>query len=164
MPANYFNVRSVKGTICPGLPGSTETIYSSDIGRMVFKSSNNVVMGSTGSSFFSTSLMLGFIAAVPVTSTGGSTIPIYYTKLDPNVEIEGTYSTVPGGNHPATTDIGKFVGFTRTTGLSAAVFDMQYAGNEVGTSNALWLRITGFSTSRRKIYGYPAVNSSVISW
>jgi hypothetical protein len=163
MPANYFNPRGEYCGLVSALVGSTDTINSSDVGRLVAKSSNNVILKSGGSSF-STDLIAGIIAAVPEASSGGSTVPIYISKLNPEYEIEGTYTTAYGGGHPATTDIGKYVGLSSAASFAGAVLDMQFVSNAPGTSNGCFLRISGFSTNRRKIYGYPAVNSSCLSW
>lgn len=166
MPANIINPRN---TACqkytPILPGSSDTIYSTDNGRILFQSSNKGVLG-TGGSSFSTSLMLGYICKVDTTagSSGGSTIPIYCRKFDPTEEVEMDYSTLYSTVHPATTDVGNYIGLSSAATVAGAVLAMNNIGNAPGTSDARWLKITGFSTNRRKIYGFPVRNSSVIAW
>lgn len=163
MAANNFNFRNKKGAMVPVLFGSTDAIASSDVGRIVFRTSNKYMLNCTASDGLSTTPIFGFIGAVPTDTTGGSTIPVYVYKLDPSLEIEGTYTTGNGGGHPATTDIGNYVGFyITTTTITGLQLDMTYCAQNPGTSNALWLQITGFSTNRRKIYGYPCAASSVL--
>lgn len=166
MPANIINPINTKITkLIPGLVGSSDTIKSTDIGRLLFKSSNTVVLG-TGGSSFSTSFMAGYVAKVDTTggSSGGSTIPIYYRKFDPTEEVEMDYSTLYSTVHPGTTDIGKYVGLSTAATVAGAVISMGNMGNEPGTSDARFLKMSGFSTSRRKIKGFPVRNSSVIAW
>jgi hypothetical protein len=145
------------------IPSTDNSVYSTDIGRFIWKSSFSGMLAKGGSSF-STSLLLGYIVSVPEDSTAGSTIPFYYRKFDPSVELEITYTTAGGGGHPQTTDLGKYIGFSSLATVAGCVMDMQWIGNDPGTSDGRWLQISGFSTSRRKVRGYPAVNSSMISW
>lgn len=170
----YVNpVSNYNKPLCKGLPGSTMDVQSTDIGRFIFKSSNNYVYAVGGSSF-STSLIAGYVAAVPTASSAGSTIPFYFRKLDPNIELEISYAstsfsstamaTTYGGGDPATTDIGKYIGFTTHATVAGARMDITNAGNEPGTSNGRFIQITGFSTNRGKIKGFPVVNSSCIAW
>lgn len=164
MPANYFNSRGCYGRkLARILVGSTDTIYSSDVGRILFKSSNRAVLG-TGGSSFSTSLMLGFLSKVDVSSSGGSSTLVYYTKFDPTKELECSYTTAYGGGHPSATDIGSYIGFSTYAAADGARLDMGNIGNEPGTSDARFIQITGYSTNRSKIYGYPVRDSSVIAW
>lgn len=160
-PRNYYSK-----PLMPVLIGSTDVVTSTDIGRFVFKSSNHAVLG-TGGSSFSTSIILGYIAAVPTNTSGGSSVPAYIRKLNPTEELECRYSTVVGSTahlHPATTDIGKYVGFSSVATVAGCVLDMNNLGNTPGTSDARWLQITGFSTNRRMVYGFPVFASSVIAW
>ena len=148
----------------PGLVGTSDNVYTTDIGRLLFQSSNNVLMA-IGGTVSSTSLFVGWISKVETNpTTGGSTNLLYYTKFSPVDEVSITYSTLYGGGHPATTDIGKYIGLSTTATIAGAVLDMQNVGNAPGTTNGRFLRITGFSTNRRKITGFAAVNSSCIAW
>lgn len=164
MPANIINTRN---TACQRylavLPGSTDTIKSTDSGRILFQSSNKVVLG-TGGSSFSTSLLAGYVAKVEADSSGGSTIPFYMRRFDPTEEIEMDYSTLYSTLHPATTDLGNYIGLSSAATVAGAVLAMNNVGNAPGTTDARWLKINGYSTNRRKIYGVPVRNSSVIAW
>jgi hypothetical protein len=149
-------------------PGSSDTFYSSDIGRILFKSSDKAVLG-TGGSSFSTSLMLGFLyyveaAASSSGSSGGSTVPVLYMKFNPSVEYAIKYTTLGSTVHPATTDLGRYIGLSTIATVAGCQLAMGNIGNEPGTSDARFLKITGYSTNRRMIYGYVVRNSSVIAW
>jgi hypothetical protein len=167
MPANYFNpVGCYDKNLVRALVGSTDTIYSSDIGRVLFRSSNRVVLG-TGGSSFSTSLMVGYLSQVDggsAGSSGGSTTYVYYTKFNPTKPIEVSYTTAYGGGHPSDTDIGSYLGLSTYAAWDGARIDMGNIGNEPGTSDARFFQMTGYSTNRHKMWGYPVRNSSVIAW
>jgi hypothetical protein len=167
MAANYFNARGCYDKkLVKALVGSTDTIYSSDIGRVLFKSSNRVVLG-TGGSSFSTSLMVGFLSQVDggaTGSSGGSTTYVYYTKFNPSKELEVSYTTAYGGGHPSDTDLGSYVGFSTYAAWDGARIDIGNIGNEPGTSDARFLQISGYSTNRGKVYGFAVRDSSVIAW
>jgi hypothetical protein len=169
MAANTFNLVGCRPKqLMPAILGydaaaAATDIYSSDIGRLVMASSNGITL-MTGGSSFSTSLIAGIVSQVPTATTSGSTIPFYVQKLDPNQLVEGTYSTLYSTVHPGTSDLGKYVGLSTAATVAGAVFSMGNMGNAPGTSDARWLKLTDFSTNRRKLMGFPAVNSSCISW
>ena len=169
MAANTFNMVGCRPKqLMPAILGydaaaAATDIYSSDIGRLVMASSNGITF-MTGGSSFSTSLIAGIVSQVPTATTSGSTIPFYVQKLDPNQMVEGTYSTLYSATHPATSDLGKYIGLSTAATVAGAVLDMDNVGNAPGTSDARWLKITGFSTNRRKIMGFPVINSSCIAW
>jgi len=166
LAANNFNFRDEKGTMIPMFIGTTDKVYSSDVGRIVFRSSNKCILHCSDSDGLSTSLMAGIIGAVPTATTEGTTspaAPIYVYRLDPDKELEATYTTANSGGHPATSDIGSYIGFyITTTTITGLQLDMTYAAQNPGTSNALWYQITGYSTNRRKVYGYPVAASSLL--
>lgn len=164
MAMNICNpVSTFRKPLFPVIASTDDNVYSTDIGRLVWKSSFSGMLARGGSSF-STSLLLGYVAAVPADSTAGSTIPYYIRKFDPNDEVEITYTTAGGGGHPQTTDLGKFIGLSSVATVAGAVMDMQWISNTPGTSNGCFLCISGFSTAARKVRGFPAVNSSMFSW
>lgn len=166
MPANNFNFRNKKGAMIPVMLGSTDKVYSSDIGRIVFRTSNTYMLNCTASSGLSTTPIAGFIAQVPTATTQGTTspaVPIYIYRLDPSLELEATYTTGNSGGHPATSDIGNYIGFyITTTTITGLQLDMTHAAQSPGSTNGLWFQITGYSTNRRKVYGYPAAASSLL--
>lgn len=168
-PSNWFNPRGCCDKALPtGLVGSTDTINSSDIGKLLFRSSNKVVMA-TGGSSFSTSLIAGIIAGVAMTNSTGSsgasdTAVVQYRKLNPSYEIEGTYSTLYSTLHPGTTDIGNYIGLSTAATIAGAVLSMANIGNTVGTTDGRFMKITGFSTNRRKVYGFPVYGAANIAW
>lgn len=143
--------------------GGSTNIYSTDIGRIVWKTSNKACLARGGSSY-STSLILGIVAQVPTNTTNGSTIPFYIQKIDPNCEVEISYSTLYSATHPGTTNIGAYVGLSTAATIAGAVISMGNLGNEPGTSDCRFLKVTGFSTERRKIYGFPTRDSLYLSW
>ena len=165
MAANIFNplTNYQDDAIVPAIVGSSDTINSSDVGRIVFKSSNTVVLG-TGGSSFSTSIIAGVIALVPTASSGGSTVPIYIRPLVPGKMWEGKYSTLYSTVHPSDDYIGSYVGLSSAATVAGALFSMGNLGNEPGTSDARFARITGYSTNRRILEFTPVKDSSVIGW
>ncbi len=166
MPANNFNFRGKKSQLIPIMLGSTDKVYSSDVGRIIFRSSNTYLLNCTASSGLSTTPIAGFIGAVPKPTTAGTTSPaspIYMYKIDPAYELEATYTTANSGGHPATSDIGNYIGFyITTTTITGLQLDMTYAAQNPGSTNGLWFQITGYSTNRRKVYGYPCAASSML--
>ena len=169
MPSNWFNIRSCDVEKNPtGLVGSTDTINSSDVGKLLFRSSNKVVLA-TGGSSFSTSLFIGIVAGVDMTnstgSSGGSdTAVVQYRQLTPGKEYEGTYSTLYSTLHPGTTDIGNYIGLSSAATIAGAVLSMANIGNTVGTTNGRFLKVTGYSTNRRKVYGVVKYGAANIAW
>lgn len=143
--------------------GGSTNIYSTDIGRFTHKNLNLHVLARGGSSY-STSLISGIVAQVPTNTTNGSTVPFYIQKLDPNCEIECSYSTLYSATHPADDYLGYYIGLSTAATIAGAVLSMGNVGTAPGTSDARFLKITGYSTERRKIYGFPSVESSCISW
>ena len=148
-----------KANLIPVLPGAstvTGNIQSTDIGKLVVASSAQGVLaiGTTADS----NIYLGVIAAVPLPSTPGSTQPFYVRPLLRGVRYEGKYSTTFSTAHPATSDIGKYVGLSGTTTIAGAKLDMATIGNAPGTTDGNFFRISAFSTERRVLIG--TINSS----
>ena len=107
----------------------------------------------------------GYIFSIPNSpTTVGSTVPFYMMRLNPSVELEVTFSTLYSTVMPGTTHIGSYVGLSDTTTIAGAKISMGTVGATPGTSDRCWLRITGYDTARRKIYGFPAHNSSQFTW
>lgn len=147
--------------LMPVLPVSstvTGFISSSDIGKTVFKTSNQygLALGTTADN----QLYAGIVAAVPVATTPASTTPFYIAPLNSEEEVEETYSTTYSTALPATTDLGKYVGYGNTTTVAGAVLSMGTIGNAAGTTSGCFLRISGFDNNRRVIRGF--VNSTHI--
>lgn len=140
--------------LVPVLPGAstvTGFVNSTDIGKAVVASSNNGVLalGTTAD----TNIFLGVVAAVPTATTPASTTPFYIRPFLRGLEYEGDYSTTFSTAHPATTDIGKYIGFSNTTTVAGANFNMGGIANAPGTTSGLFFRVSGFSTERRVITG-----------
>lgn len=135
----------------PGASTVTGFINSTDIGKLVVSSSNNSVLaiGTTAD----TSVFQGIIATVPTASTPASTNPFYVRPLIRGALYEGEYSTTFSTNHPATTDIGKYVGFSTQLTVAGAKLDMGTIANAVGSTSGCFFRISGFSTERRVLIG-----------
>jgi len=155
--------------------GGTDTLYSSDVGKFVQKttSANNAVIlvrGTTanrapGGAATTTMQILGFIHSVPQNTTVGSTKPVYIRRMNPMTELEISYSTLYSSNLPATTDIGAFIGLSNTTTIAGACLSMGGIGtSQAGTTSGRFIRISGFDNNRRKIFGYPVLESSAIDW
>jgi hypothetical protein len=165
MPANYFNPR---GNFNQGLVKgiTTQIIRTSDCGRLLYASSNHVMLVTTGDTRLR---HVGYVAAVVTpysantvnSATGGTTDGnnlnvFYYRKLDPSIELEVSYVTSNG--HYGTSDIGKHTGLDLTYPYMSKTILSDAASSVAGT----WLRITGFSTNRSKVYGYPVLGSNMV--
>lgn len=134
-------------------------VSSSDIGKTVFKTSNQygLCVGTTADN----QPIAGIVAAVPTATTPASTTPFYIAPVNENEEVEESYSTTASTALPATTDIGKYIGYSNTTTVAGAVLSMGTIGNAAGTTSGCFLRITGFNNTRKIIRGL--INSSHIS-
>jgi hypothetical protein len=165
MPANYFNPRSnFNQGLIQGI--STQIIRTSDCGRLLYASSNHVMLVTT----HSTALVhVGYVATVSTpysantvnSATGGSSDGenlnlFYYRKLDPSIELEVSYVTTDG--HYGTSDIGKHTGI----GASHPYMSKTKLGDAASSSDGTWFRISGYSTNRSKVYGYPALGSNMV--
>jgi len=163
MPFRPYGANAEKVDLIPVLP-STNTVNgevaSTDIGKLIVPSSHNGVLalGTTAD----TNTFLGIVAAVPVTSTVGSTQPFYIRPIVRGALYKANYSTSFSTSHPATTDIGKYVGLSNTTTVAGgSALDMSVIGNAPGTTDSLFFRIAGYSTERNEVIG--TFNSSHIA-
>jgi len=149
--------------------GSSDTIYTSDIGAIVKKSSNKHIL-MIGGTTAATEQVAGFIDHLRPGTTytsGGSTNWFVLRKLSPDCELEILYSTLYSTVHPLTSDIGNFVGVSTAASDIGGRLSMATIVNDAASSSGAgraWLQISGFSTARRKIYGNPYRNSSCIAW
>jgi hypothetical protein len=149
--------------------GSTDTIYTSDINAIVKKSSNKYIL-MIGGTTAATEKVAGYIYKMPQGAThcsGGSTIAFWVRKFSPDKEYEIEYSTLYSTVHPATSDYGNFIGVSTAATDVGGRLDMDTVVNDAATSSGAgraWFQISGFSTARRKIYGFPYRNSSCIAW
>jgi len=142
--------------LLPVLPGASTVrgfVTSTNIGDIVTRTSNKGVLavGTTAD----VSDLLGFVAAVPNNTTPGSTVPFYVLPFSNRDEVEVKYSTLYSTGHPATTDIGKYIGFGNTSTPAGALLDVSSLADSPGTTSGCWLRVNGFSTNRRMIFGVP---------
>lgn len=164
MPYNFRHER-INKFLMPVLPGASTVsgiINTTDIGKLCKQSSNNglLAIGSTEDIARAVGI-LGIVAAVPNSGStnGGSSDPFYIAPIFPGEEIEADFSTSFSATIPATSDIGKYVGFSNTTTVAgAASLSMAGIGNAAGTTSGLFFRITGVDANRRKVYG--VINSS----
>jgi hypothetical protein len=152
--------------LIPILPGASTVVGfvgATDIGKLCVASSNNGVLAiGTTADTAQVSGILGIIASVPTATTPASTNPFYVRPITPYDEIEGDYSTAISTSTtlPATTDIGKYIGFSNTTTVAGAVLDLDTIGNARGTTSGCFMKMTGFDNSRRVVFGH--INSSHI--
>jgi hypothetical protein len=156
---------------------STNGMYSSDIGRLVCRTSNlneyAFVIGATSVRSATGALggekIYGYLASVEASPTGIGTTgkKIYINKFSPEKEYEITYSTVYSAVLPATTDIGKLLNLHRTStdlaSISMASLNstgLSVLSTEVGytTGNSAF-QLTGFDNNRRKVYVRPVLDS-----
>ena len=163
--AYNFRHERVNTFLMPVLPGASTVsgiINTTDIGKFCTMSSNNglLAIGSTADIARAVGI-LGIVSAVPVTGStvGGSSNPFYVSVINPGEEIEADFSTSFSATIPATSDIGKYAGFSNTTTVAgAASLSMGGIGNASGTTSGLFFKITGVDANRRKVYG--VINSS----
>lgn len=147
---------------------STDIINTTDIGAVLQKSSNKVVLA-VGGTTAATARVCGFVHGFregTTKCTGGSSDWFYMKKFSQNREYEITYSTLYSTVHPASTDVGKFIGFSTASTDVGGKLDMDTLVVDVATSSGAgqsWFEIKGCSTARRKIYGIP-VDSTNIVW
>lgn len=161
MSFRFRNDRVFKNLL-PILPGASTVqgfVSSSDIGKLVIASSDNAVLAvGTTADFANTVGILGIVAAVPTATTPASTTPFYYAPIVAGEEIEAVFSTSDSTSLPATTDLGKYVGFSNTTTIAGARVSMATIGNVRGSTSGRFLKISGFDLTRRAIFG--TVNST----
>lgn len=161
---NYHNYPLIKALL-----GSTDTIYTSDEGAIVKKSSNKYILA-IGGTTAATEMFAGWIEKLwPGTTScsGGSTTFFYLRKFAPDCEVEIKYSTLYSTVHPGSSDVGNFIGVSTASSDIGGRLSMATIVNDAATSSGAgraWLQITGFSTARRLIYGLPYRNSSCIAW
>ena len=133
------------------LTASTSTInlYSSDIGQLLLSSSNQVQNLSASTAPLFRGIFAGNAAGVTVT-TGGSTSRVYVRPITPYMELEMTFSTAASATLPATTDLGKWCGFSSNT-TSIGVLGMDTLA--AAWNAADFFRITGFNVDNRTVRG-----------
>jgi hypothetical protein len=157
----FFHVSEpiAKGLLAVYPVSSTVTgfVNSTDIGKLVTMSSNHggLALGTTADN----QVFLGYVAAVPTATTPGSTVPFYVQPVLPCELLEGEFSTSYSTALPASTDAGKYLGFSNTTTVAGAALDMDTLGNAKGTTSGCFFRINSVpSTNVRKVVG--SINSS----
>lgn len=146
----------LRADVIKALPVAS-TVYgfvgSSDVGRLVYRTSNNygLMPGSTGDIHVNDAAVLiaGLVASVPTATTPGSTVPFYIRPVVQSALYEADTTAAA-----ATTDIGKYIGVSRTTTLAGGRnLTMTGIGNAPGTTNGLFFRITDIDSTRRKVVG-----------
>lgn len=141
--------------LIPVLPGASTVngfVGTTDIGKLVVQSSNNGVLalGSTADN----QTFLGIVAAVPVATTPGSTVPFYVRPIVRGALYEAEYSTTYSTALPATTDIGKFAGLSNTTTIAGGSYlSMAGLGNSAGSTSGLFFKIAGVNNNKRVVTG-----------
>lgn len=155
----HVNEPAVRNLIpCLAVSSMGGNIASTDIGKLVVGSSNNygLALGSTADN----QVFLGYIAAVPTSIAVSSSELFYVQPVLPYEILEADYSTAisTSTSLPATSDIGKYIGFSNTTTIAGAVLDLDTLGNAKGTTSGCFFRVTGVDNERRKLFG--TINSS----
>lgn len=162
MPKVYFTREPSCKNLLPCLPVSSTVngfFNSSDVDSIVTVTSNHygLAIGTTAD----VSVFGGIVAAVPTATTPGSSVAFYIRPIDANDELAFTFSTSYSTALPASTDVGKFIGFGNTTTVAGATLNMGTIGNAAGTTSGCFLRITGYDIARRQIKG--VLNSTHIA-
>lgn len=154
----HLNDPAIKGLLAVLPVSSTVTgfINSTDLGKLVVPSSNHggLALGTTADN----QTYLGYVAAVPVATTPGSSQPFYVQPVLPGELLEADYSTVYSTSLPASTDAGKYIGLSNTTTVTGATLSMATIGNAKGTTSGNFFRVNGVDNNRRKIIG--SINST----
>jgi hypothetical protein len=166
----------VPGYLSTDNPGSLGGAYSSDIGRILTRSTDAskyvFAVGCTAArttAYASTIMqMIGYLASIEADpTTEGSTNKIYISRFDPIKEYEITYSTLYSATLPSASDIGNYIGIGNTTTVAGCVLSMANCGSTgvgSGTTSPRPFIITGYDNNRRKIYCRPAVDSGQFTW
>lgn len=166
-------------TIVPGLlstdnVGSIGGLYSSDVGKLVKRSTDAskfvLAIGTTESrstSYASTVMQLyGYLHGLEADpTTEGSTNKLYIHKFNANQEYAMKYSTLYSATLPASSDIGSYIGLSNTTTVAGACLSMAtISSTGHGSTSGRPFMITGFDNNRRKLYVKPMVDSGQIAW
>jgi len=171
-----FGESLVPGYLSTDNPGSIGGAYSSDIGRLLTRSTDAskyvFAVGTTAARTTgyaaATQQLVGYLQGVEVDpTTEGSTSKIYISRFDPLKEYEITYSTLYSSTLPASTDIGNYIGLGNTTTVAGCVLSManiSSTGVGSGTTSPKSFLITGYDNNRRKIYCRPVVESGQFAW
>lgn len=166
----------VPGFLSTDNPGSLGGAYSSDIGRIITRSSDSnkyiFAIGSTANrttSVQSTApLLFGYLHSIEANpTTEGSTNRIYVRRFDANSEYSITFSTLYSTLLPATSDLGSYIGLGNTTTVAGCVLSMGNIGSSspaAGTTSPRPFMVTGFDNNRRKIYVKPMISSAQFEW
>jgi hypothetical protein len=167
---------TIPGYLSTDNPGSAGAAYSSDIGRIMTRSTDAskfiFAVGTTAArttSYLTTTMQLyGFLSGLEADPTSeGSTNKIYVTKFDPSKEYAINYSTLYSATLPASSDIGNYIGLGNTTTVAGCVLSManiSSTGAGSGTTSPKPFIVTGFDNNRRKVYVRPVVDSGQFSW
>lgn len=132
--------------VLPGASTVNGFVSSSDIGKLVVPSSNHGVLalGTTAD----TNTFIGVVAAVPVATTPGSTVPFYVRPIRRGQLWEADFSTTYSTALPASTDVGKFMGVPNTTTVAGGSYlTMGSIGNAVATTSGLFFRVAKVDTN-----------------
>jgi len=148
--------------VLPGASTVTGIINTTDVGKLCMASSNNVLLALGSTQDIARAVgIIGIVATVPISGStlGGSSDLLYVSPIMYGEEIEADFSTSFSAVLPATTDVGKYIGFSTNVTVAGAVsLDMSRLSNVPGTTSGAFFKITGFDVNRRKVYG--VVNSS----
>ncbi len=167
------------GQLLPMLASSTQGIYTTDVGRLVFESSGRGRLVTIGTSTGSTDPLgstvgglKGIIMNVPADCTADSTKIFYFSPLQRFELVEGNYtasstdsgSSGEGAGWITTTNIGqvfKFVGqgcssgSTYRTSTDGCVQDFITDATAAPSGSSLGAFVmTDYSTKRKTIRGY----------
>ena len=153
----------------PILPSASTVlgmIGATDIGKLIMASSHTGILPvGTTADFAQAAGILGIIAKFPSgvsATTAGSTQQFYYAPIAAGEKFVATFSTSFSTALPASTDIGKYLGFSNTTTVAGAVaLDMGTISNVRGTTSGCFFKITGVDVLRREVVG--TINSSHIA-
>lgn len=171
---------------------STLGLYSSDIGSLMGRNTSDgpqcaamVVPSSVPSTIAGAIKYIGILEAFDPDSTAAANTPycklnstnkIWIRRFDKHTEYDVAYSTLNSTVHPATSDIGSIVGLPSTTlpnistnlssnpdGAVLSMSNINSSGDIESTEAPKFFRITGFSTNRRRLFGYPVEFMSSIA-
>ena len=161
-----FRADKVNKALIPILPTASTVsgmISSTDIGKLIVSSSEKgaLAIGTTADSFKIIGILEGFQGGVSAT-TAGSSVPMFVAPIGRGEEINAVFSTSFSTALPASSDVGKYVGFSNTTTVAGAKYlDMATIGNVAGSTSGRFFKITSASSddvARRILRG--VINSS----
>jgi len=135
--------------------GANGNIGATDIGRLVVESSGGYgyLYNTSEATTNIKGRIGGIIAAVPDATTAGSTTPFYIRQVLPGDELETDCSTA-GTTALVSSNLNYYLGpLFSSTPSAAGGASLDCSTGSTGVTEGRFFRVTGYSTTRNKVYG-----------